>query len=354
MTGAIRPRKGRSTVKTRLIGALLAIALVGVLATGALGGQAKKAATIKVGVSLAGYSTDFWSSYVAFEKAAGKKYGVTLVGPISANGDAGKQATQIRALIDQGVNALIINPVDSAAIKPTLDFAASKHVPVVSVDVAPTQGKVYMIVRADNVLYGKSACNYISSHAKGSGHVAMLEGDLASINGLDRKNGFLNCMKAHSNLKVVQYATKWDTPTAVNDAKTALSTYSDLKGIYAHWSGPVPGIIAAEKAAGKFSKVGAANHVVLFSNDGTPQEHGWIRAGEEDATISQPATLYAQFAVFYAKQAVAGAKYHAGMKTDHGSKIVTLLGNLEDAIVAPVVSKSNVNDSTLWGNFKRK
>ena len=54
MTGAIRPRKGRSTVKTRLIGALLAIALVGVLATGALGGQAKKAATIKVGVSLAG------------------------------------------------------------------------------------------------------------------------------------------------------------------------------------------------------------------------------------------------------------------------------------------------------------
>ena len=46
-------------------------------------------------------------------------------------------------------------------------------------------------------------------------------------------------------------------------------------------------------------------------------------------------TLYAQFAVYYAKQAVAGAKYRAGMKTDHGSKIVKLLGNLEDAIVAP-------------------
>jgi ABC-type sugar transport system substrate-binding protein len=341
----------------RVIGGLVAIALVGLLATTALGAghsRAQKAATIKVGVSLAGYSTDFWSSYVAFEKAAGKKYGVSLVGPISADGDAGKQATQIRALIDQGVNALIINPVDSAAIAPTLDYAASKHVPVVSVDVAPTKGKVYMIVRADNVLYGQSACNYITAHVKGSGHVAMLEGDLASINGLDRKNGFLACMKSHPNLKVVQYATKWDTPTAVNDAKTALSTYSDLKAIYVHWSGPVPGIIAAEKAAGKFAKVGAANHVVLFSDDGTPQEHGWIRAGEEDATISQPATLYAQYAVFYAKQAVAGVKYHAGMKTDHGSKIVTLLGNLEDAIVAPVVSKANVNDPALWGNYKRK
>ena len=152
---------------------------------------------------------------------------------------------------------------------------------------------------------------------------------------------------------MVEYASKWDTPTAVNASKTALSTYSDLKGIYVHWSGPVPGIIAAEKAAGKFTKVGAANHIVLFSNDGTPQEHGWIRKGEQDATVSQPANLYAGFAVFYAKQAVNGVKYHAGMKTDHGSKIITLLGNLEDAIVAPRVDKRNVNDPGLWGNYKK-
>jgi ribose transport system substrate-binding protein len=345
-------------MKSRIIGALALLVLAGVLVTAAFAatnGAAHKAANIKIGVSLACYSTDFWSSYVAFEKAAATKYGVSLVGPISSNGDAGKQATQIRSLIDQGVNALIINPVDSAAIAPTLAYAASKHIPVVSVDVAPTKGKVYMIVRADNILYGKSACKFIGSRAKGSGHVAMLEGDLASINGLDRKNGFLNCMKAnYPKLKVVEYATKWDTPTAVNDAKTALSAYSDLKGIYVHWSGPVPGIIAAEKAAGKFTKVGTPNHIVLFSDDGTPQEHGWIRAGEEDGTISQPANLYAGFAVFYAKQATTGAKYHAGMTTDHGSKIINLLGNLEDAIVAPVVSKSNVNDPGLWGNYKKK
>ena len=344
-------------MKTRLFGVLAIVGLVGVLSTTSFAagqGHTQTKKTITIGVSLAGYSTDFWSSYVAFEKAAAAKNGVSLVGPISADGDAGKQATQIKSLIDQGVSALIINPVDSAAIAPTLAYAASKHVPVVSVDVAPTQGKVYMIVRADNVLYGQNACTYIASHVRGSGHVAMLEGDLASINGLDRKNGFLSCMKAHPNLKVVQYATKWDTPTAVNDAKTALSQYSDLKAIYVHWSGPVPGIIAAEKAAGKFTKVGAPNHIVLFSDDGTPQEHSWIRQGEEDATISQPATLYAQFAVYYAKQAVNGAKYRAGMKTDHGSKIVPLLGNLEDAIVAPVVSKANVNDPKLWGNYKGK
>jgi len=64
--------------------------------------------------------------------------------------------------------------------------------------------------------------------------------------------------------------------------------------------------------------------------------------------------LYAQYAVFYSKQAVAGVKYKAGQKTDHGSKMVNLLGNLEDAIVAPVVTKANVNDPALWGNYKNK
>ncbi len=343
-------------MRTRVIGGLLVLGLAGALVTAAFattGGHAKKSVGLKIGVSLAGYSTDFWSSYVAYESQFAKQYGVSLVGPVPANGDAAKQATQIRTLITQGVQALIINPVDSAAIAPTLDYAASKHIPVVSVDVGPTAGKVYIVVRADNTLYGQKSCDYIGQHSTGTGHVAVLEGDLASINGRDRSVAFINCIqKKYPRLTVAKYATKWDTPTAVNDAKTAMSAYSDLKGIYVQWSGPVPGILAAEKASGKFSKVGAANHIVLVSNDGVPFEMANIRQGIQDATVSQPANLYAQYAIFYSKQAAAKAVYKAGEATDHGSKIVVLSGNLEDAIVAPLVDKSNVNDPKLWGNRK--
>src|SRR5436190_3081667 len=320
------------------------------------GGALAPNASFKLGISLTFNNTDFWTNSIAYETKFAAQYHATLIGPLVANNDPAKQITDIHSLIQQGAQALLVNPVDSAAIAPALDYAASKNIPVVSVDVAPSSGKVFMIVRANNINMGQNSCKFIGDHAsKGSGHIAILEGDLASVNGKDRTDGCIQTIKAnYPNLQVVEYATKWDTPTAVNDAKTALSTYPDLKGIYVHWSGPVPGIIAAEKAAGKFTKVGSANHVVLFSNDGTPQEHGWIRAGEEDATISQPANLYAGFAVFYAKQATTSAKYKAGMSTDHGSKIVNLLGNLEDAIVAPVVSKSNVNDPGLWGNYKQK
>jgi ribose transport system substrate-binding protein len=326
----------------------------GTTAAPSSGGPLAANANFKLGVSLTFNNTDFWTNYITYETKFATQYNATLIGPLVANNDPAKQITDIHTLIQEGAQALIVNPVDSAAIAPALDYAASKNIPVISVDVAPVTGKVYMIVRADNVLYGQSSCKFIASHASStSGHIAILEGDLASINGKDRTDGCTQVLQAsYPNLKIVEYATKWDTPTAVNDAKTALSTYPDLRGIYVQWSAPEDGILAAEQAAGKATPVGSPSHIVLIGNDGTPHEHALIRANQLDGSISQPANAYAQYAIFYARQALEGKTYAANDTTDHKSTIVSLLGNLEDALPAPVVDKTNVNDPGLWGNAK--
>jgi ribose transport system substrate-binding protein len=323
-------------------------------ATSSSGGKLAPGASFKLGVSLTFNNTDFWTNYIKYETQFATQYNATLIGPLVANNDAAKQITDIHTLIQEGAQALIVNPVDSAAIAPALDFAASKNIPVVSVDVAPSSGKVFMIVRADNVLYGQNSCKYIASHASGSsGHIAILEGDLASLNGKDRTDGCNQVIQQnYPNFKTVEYATKWDTPTAVNDAKTALSTYPDLKGIYVEWGAPEDGILAAEQAAGRFTKVGSPSHIVLVGNDGVPHEHALIRANQLDATISQPANSYAQYAIFYARAALEGKTYTAGQTTDHNSTYVSLQGNLEDALPAPVVNLTNVDDPNLWGNAK--
>jgi ribose transport system substrate-binding protein len=322
--------------------------------TSSSGGKLAAGANFKLGVSLSFNNTDFWTNYISYETKFATQYNATLVGPLVAAGDPAKQITDIHTLIQEGAQALIVNPVDSAAIAPALDYAASKNIPVVSVDVAPSTGKVYMIVRADNVLYGQNSCKYIAQHASSTtGHLAIMEGDLASLNGKDRTDGCTQYISAnYPNLKVVEYATKWDTPTAVNDAKTAISTYSDLRGIYTEWGAPEDGILAAEQSAGKFTPVGSKTHIVLVGNDGVPHEHALIRANKLDGTISQPANSYAQYAVFYAQQALQGKTYTAGQSTDHSSTIVSLQGNLEDALPAPLVNLTNVNDPNLWGNAK--
>ena len=306
--------------------------------------------TFKLGVSLTLNNTDFWTSYITYEQQFAQQYNAKLLGPIVNNGDAGKQITDIHTLIDEGAQALIVNPVDSAAIKPALDYAASKGVPVISVDVAPTAGKTFMIVRADNKLYGQESCQYIGAHVK-SGSVADLEGNLASLNGRDRSDAFSSCMKKNfPSLKVVNYPTKWDSATAVNAASTALGSVSDLKAIYVQWSGPIPGILQTLKSDNRLVPEGQPGHVVVVSNDGVPFELQNIRAGTQDATVSQPADLYAKYSVYYARQALEGKTYTAGEASGHGTNFINLYGNLEDPIKAPLVTKANVNDKSLWGN----
>ena len=69
-----------------------------------------------------------------------------------------------------------------------------------------------------------------------------------------------------------------------------------------------------------------------------------------DATVSQPADLYAKYALFYAKAALDGKTFQPG-PTDHDSTIVDVgNGTLEDQLAAPLVTKDNVDDKTLWGN----
>ena len=81
-----------------------------------------------------------------------------------------------------------------------------------------------------------------------------------------------------------------------------------------------------------------------------PQEFDAIRSGEADATVSQPADLYAKYGLQYLKEAIAGKTFAAG-PTDHNSTIVEVApGVLEDQLDAPLVTKENVDDKALWGN----
>jgi ribose transport system substrate-binding protein len=109
------------------------------------------------------------------------------------------------------------------------------------------------------------------------------------------------------------------------------------------------GVLHVLKGAGKFTTVGEPHHIMLVSIDGTPLALRSIRDGTLDAAISQPLDLYVKYGLYYLRQAVAGKTFSPG-PTDHGSRIVTYKGNLMDLLPAPIVTKANASDPTLWGN----
>jgi ABC-type sugar transport system substrate-binding protein len=347
--------------------------------TAASGGPAAAGSSgqVTIGVDLTYNNTAFWSAYINYETQYAQQMHIKLLGPLLAAANASLQNQQIEQLVNEGAQAIVVNPETATSLGPAISYATAHHVQLVSVDTIVGVGKVYMVVRASNTLYGQDACAYISSKVK-SGYVLDLEGDLTSSNGADRTDAFDSCMKANApNVKVLKEPTVWTDATAVTDAQNAINAYgSQLKAIYSQWSSPDTGIIPLLKSKGLGP--GSANPVILVSDDGVPFEMCDIGNGSVAASQSQPADLYAKYALTYAVDAAKGVKHAVGDPGGGAPKLenVTYQGdtNLADPIVAPFVTKSAttltlaspvdglpatltttpVSDQTLWGNVYGK
>jgi len=207
-----------------------------------------------------------------------------------------------------------------------------------------------MVVRADNHAYGEKACMYIGQHVK-SGKVVQIMGDLASVNGRDRSEAFRSCLKKYPNLTLLEIPASWKGDVAATALDSLLTANPDVKGIYMQAGGVyLSPTLQTLRRKQMLYPAGDPKHVVIVSNDGIPQEYDAIRRGEIDATISQPADLYAKYGLYYIKAALAGKTFKPG-PTDHDSTIIQLSpGLLEDQLPAPLVTKANVDDKNLWGN----
>ncbi len=313
-----------------------------------------------IGVDYPRSDTDFWNSYIKYVPQFSKEIGVSLKTTNSQN-DIANLISNAQTFISQGVKGVVMAPQDTAAIAPTLGQLESKKIPVVTIDTRPDTGKVFMVVRADNRAYGTKACQFLGAKLGGKGKVVMLQGDLASINGRDRTEAFNECMKKDfPGITVFGEATDWKADVAAAKLQTRFASDPDIKGIYMQSSFALSGTLQILKQKGLQVPPSDPKHVFIVSNDGIPEELKNIGDGLIDATVSQPADLYAKYGLYYAKAAIDGKTFQPG-PTDHGSTIIQVRdGLLEDQLAAPLVTKDGAavggqptvksDDKSLWGN----
>ncbi|WP_411120172.1 sugar ABC transporter substrate-binding protein [Streptomyces sp. 058-1L] len=313
-----------------------------------------------VGVDYPRSDTDFWNSYIKYTPEYAKEFGLSLKTTNSQN-EVAKLTANAQTFISQGVKGLAMAPQDTAAIAPTLAQLEAKKISVVTVDTRPDSGNVAMVVRADNRAYGEKSCQFLGTKLQGKGKVVMLQGGLDSINGRDRTEAFNACMKKnYPGIKVFGEATNWDGAVAAQKLQTRLTAHPDIKGVYMQSSFALSGTLQVLKQKKLLVPPTDKKHVFVVSNDGIPQELKSIAEGKIDATVSQPADLYAKYALHYLKEAMAGKTFKPG-RTDHGSNIIQVReGLLEDQLPAPLVTADGgtyggvpslkSNDTSLWGN----
>src|SRR5258708_5788895 len=290
MSFAKGPRRAGRLFKSSLFAVAAAACVAGL----AVSGAAHAAEAGKVGLGLPLLTSTFWQSYNNYLTKYAKDMGIDILAPVNSDGDPVQQITDMNNMLALGSKGIVVGPLDSAAISRALDAAAAKNVPVVAVDVAPTQGKVAMVVRADNHAYGEKACKYIGEHVK-SGKVVQIMGDLASVNGRDRSEAFRSCLKGFPGLSLLEIPASWKGDVAATALDSLLTANPDVKAIYMQAGGVYlsPTLQTLRRKQMLFP-AGDAKHVVIVSNDGIPQEFEAIPRGDIDATASQTPQLYTQ------------------------------------------------------------
>lgn len=145
---------------------------------------------ISVGVSMALFDDNFLTILRTSMQKEMQKDGVK--GQVEdAKGDVSQQLQQVQNFIGQGVDALIVNPVDTNAVKPIMDQASKAGIPLIFVNRRPQAeltGKM-AYVGSDSELAGRLQMEALAKAMNGKGNVAILMGDLANEATRDRTKG---------------------------------------------------------------------------------------------------------------------------------------------------------------------
>ena len=290
-----------------------------------------------------------------------EKQGWTLIAK-NANGVAKDQATQIEALIEQKVSAIIMVPADAAAICVTIAKAKDAGIPIFAIDRLPDGCEVDATVLADNYLAGKDSGKAMikllkKKYGKVKGTVLEIQGDMSSITAQDRGNGFDDVIKKYKKITLIKKPTKW-TEAEFSKATRDVAAAKDIDGIYMH-SDCVGSVVVttALKSIGKLKKRANKNHIFLTGVDGCAATMQVFRDGYFDATSSQALPDFGSVTNLV-KIVLEGGKITEGAFSATGAS-GPIAGTIKNSAAGPTlalktipVTPKNVDNSALWGNAK--
>jgi ribose transport system substrate-binding protein len=216
-----------------------------------------------------------------------------------AQDDAAKQLDQINNFVTQQVDAILVNPVDEAAVVPAVQKANQADIPVIALDRATSGGDIETLIASNNVQGGKMAGRELIKLV-GSGDVVQLEGIPGTSAARDRGQGFESVIAAQDAVNVVaSQKADFDRAEGLDVMQNLYQGHPDIKGVFAQNDEMALGAV---KALG--SKAGKS--IVIVGFDGEEEALEAVDAGDMNATILQHPDRMAEIGVANAVKVIGG------------------------------------------------
>jgi D-xylose transport system substrate-binding protein len=267
----------------------------------------------------------------------------------NADQDPAKQQQQVEAAITEGVDVMVLDPVDSTTAGSLVDRAADADIPVISYDrlILDTSNLDYYVA-FDSLEVGRqqgeALTERLAEDGNDSGPIVKINGDPKDNNATLFSQGSTEVFDAEG----VEIAEEFDTPdwlpeNAQREMEQAITSVGkeEIKGVYAANDGTAGGAIAAMKAAGI-----DPTEVPVTGQDAELTAVQRIVAGEQFMTVYKPIQPLAETAAELAVPVANGEDPPSDLvtsETDNGSEevptavietIAVTADNVQDTIIA--------------------
>lgn len=275
------------------------------------------------GVAVPNATNSFYATCVA-----GVQQGVKEVDPTAAcvvtdaQFDSAKQLDQISDLLQQGIKALILIPIDANSVRTGIQEAVKAGVPVFVIDTPANSPEVTCTITANNYSAGEIAGKALLKALGNKGKIVTITTTGSeAVN--QRVKGLKDQIGPDSQVKIVmeEIVQNATTDEALTIMENVLQSVPDVAGVFTTGDIFAIGICSALQANGH-----KPGEVLVTSVDGTNNAVELIKSGYLLATAAQPAK---QMGVDIAKAAYRHLNGEKVEKTVH--------------LPCTEVSKANVN-----------
>ncbi|SDR01263.1 monosaccharide ABC transporter substrate-binding protein, CUT2 family [Pseudovibrio sp. Tun.PSC04-5.I4] len=236
------------------------------LASAAMVGSAfsVSAADYKIGLSNGWVGSEWRTQMIAEAEEMAKEWadhGVDVEVVVqSANVDVPGQVAHIRNFINEGVDAIIINPNSPTAFNPVFAQAKARGILVISTD-AEVSSQDAMYVGINHTAYAAGTARWLAETLGGKGSVVAINGVAGHPANEMRVEGYRAVFDEYPDLKIVNEVNgNWEQAQGQQVTQNILATYPDISGIWVQ-DGMAAGAWRSIADAGRIEDIAATGEI---------------------------------------------------------------------------------------------
>ena len=245
----------------------------------------KQNETPEVGLLIHSFDNERWENDRDFFIKKVEEIGGTVIVEV-ADHDANKQLAQAKELLDNGIDVLVVVPVDQFAAGEIVKEAHARNVKVISYDRLIKNCKLDYYVSTDNVKIGELQANYLT-RIKPVGKYALIGGAKKDNNSIFLALGQMNELaplieKGDIEIVYNEFTNEWGEEEGYEHTKNILRKNNDVNAIIAGNDAIAMGAIRALREAGK------EGEVLIAGMDADLENLQEIVAGHQTCTVYKP------------------------------------------------------------------